>query len=170
MISSASALIGSSLQPLQCGFEQLGLWTFGVNLSFLSTGSLHSQQCVSSRMTRALILSRVCPLVLRGLILLPRRSTATLSPPYCCPCYVMGWAYVGVVLSVTPVASINQGACVQHPGLLHGGGVRLPGPRSVRSAGGPALRIPVDTALPFAGCDGNSPDSHLWLAQGYRQE
>lgn len=76
MISSASALIGSSLHPLQFGFEQLGLWTPLVNLSFLSTGSPHSQQCVSSRMTRALILSRVCPLVRRGLILLPLRSMA----------------------------------------------------------------------------------------------
>ena len=69
MISSASALIGSSLHPLQFGFEQLGLCVFGVNLSFLLTGSPHSQQCVSSRITRALILSRVCPLILRGFCL-----------------------------------------------------------------------------------------------------
>lgn len=69
MISSASGLIGSSLHPRQFGFEQLGLCVFGVNLSFLFTGSPHSQQCVSSRMTRALILSRVCPLILRGFCL-----------------------------------------------------------------------------------------------------
>ena len=109
MISSASALIGSSLHPRQFGFEQLGLCAPLVNLSFLSTGSLHSQQCVSSRMTRALILSRVCPLTLRGLILLPLRSMAMvltalllLAPGLVCgggtECHarpvVWGWACV----------------------------------------------------------------------------
>ena len=71
IISSASALIGSSLHPRQFGFEQLGLWAPLVNLSFLSTGSPHSQQCVSSRMTRARILSRVWPCMRLGFVMPP---------------------------------------------------------------------------------------------------
>ena len=109
MISSASALIGSSLHPRQFGFEQLGLCAPLVNLSFLSTGSPHSQQCVSSRMTRALILSRVCPLVLRGLILLPLRSMAM----------------VLTALVFTPELVCGGGYAFWHPpGLcVYGGGV-----------------------------------------------
>lgn len=119
MISSASALIGSSLHPLQFGFEQLGLCAFGVKRSFLSTGSPHSQQCVSSRMTRALILSRVCPLVLRGLILLPLRSMAMVLTALL---FTPGFALGGGYSFGAPGVSVWGGHVFSAPGLCMGVG------------------------------------------------
>lgn len=137
MISSASALIGSSLHPLQFGFEQLGLWTPLVNLSFLSTGSPHSQQCVSSRMTRALILSRVCPLVRRGLILLPLRSMAMVLTALV---FTPGLAHgVGMRFGAPWPVPVGWGVFISRPLVLAGGGVFVLPAQVVRCSARAAL-------------------------------
>ena len=66
MISSASGDIGCSTQPSQYGLLQLRLCCPCANWIVLSTSCPHNQQCVSSRMTRARILSLMCPWTLRG--------------------------------------------------------------------------------------------------------